>query len=582
MAQPSQGAAQRAKLEIKTSRRTLLKRAAALGVAAPGVMALLAACGGDDDDAPAATATSASGQGQTPSTSGASSPATQATAAATQQATAGSGQSSGDQEPIVVAQAAQINYLDPNIQGTGVQTNLHNLTHDQLLAYDDSFNIIPHLAESWEIVDPTHYRFTIREGVKFHDGSELTAADVVFSLTRCYAAPDTMVRIEFCFAETIFEEVTAPDATTVEMTLKAPFAPFLNQLTYEWFIVPEEVVRSEGADNYNQTAVGSGPYKIVEWVQDQYVAMEAFDDYFLGAPNVKAITMRAIQEDATRIAALQRGEVDLITNVPPDSIELINSSEGARVETTQVDRIVFMIMNTKKAPFDNVLVRQAVNHAIDWDTIIETVMGGEAYRTPAPITQFDFPYSEMEDIVESMAYQYDPERAIQLLEEAGFPDGFDLNLEGPNGRWTKDAEALQAVAGYLNEVGIRTEATPQEWAYYYEQRFRTYEIAAGMFSFGNPIYDFDWLMAVYMDPDRSSQQFFIDPKLTDLAHRGVQTPDPDERVEIYREALTFIMEQAPWACGFGLVSGYGVSDRLQWKPRQGDEKIRLYTASMSG
>jgi peptide/nickel transport system substrate-binding protein len=546
----------------------------ALGLSAPVIATLLAACGGDDDDAP-----SGGGSGSGTTASGSSARTASGSSATTAAGTEASG-SSGEPITVVMAQGVDATFLDPHIDGSGAQLNIHKHTHDTLVYFDREHAIAPLLAESYEIPDPLTYQFKLKQGVKFHDGTEMTASDVVFNLLRCRDFPETQIEVDICDTGLYVDTAEATDDYTVDVTLKMPDATFLARMA-SIYIVPETAVREMGPEAFNQKPIGTGAFQFVEWVKDQYVKLEKFDDYFGGAPLFDELIIRPIPESSTRVSALRNGEVDIIYNVPPDSVQLIEDADGVHPDISESNRFIFIYLNTFEPPFDNVLVRKAVNYAVDWPTIIETVLNGQAYETPMPITPYDFPYEALKDIGEEKAYHYDPDRAKELLAEAGYPDGFDLELEGPDGRYLQDAEVLAAVGGFLDQVGIRTTINTQEWGIYYQERFYAGVVKAGLFGMGNTIYDIDWLMGNHFDPDRRSF-YYNTPRLKELIDAGLATPVPEERIEIYREAMNIIMDDAPWIFGYGQMNIFGVSDRLDWTAPPGDEQIVLINTKVTG
>lgn len=276
------------------------------------------------------------------------------------------------------------------------------------------------------------------------------------------------------------------------------------------------------------------------------------------------------------MAALLAGEVDVIEVVPPEDVLRLEQEEDVRVEIEEGYGGYFFVMNIKKPPFDDVRVRQAVNYAIDWDEIME-LFGGYAYRRPLPCYRLDFGYAEYADDLMQYAYDYDPDKARELLAEAGYPDGFEVTIETGTG-FTKAAEVTQAVAAQLAEVGIKAKVEVYERLVYYNERYKTGNLEMGMFVMGNPISDPDHLMAIHFDPDRAVGVSYRNPKLTELAHRGVATVDPKERVEIYREALQLVLEEAAYAWGYGTKLIYGVRADINWKPRV---DVRMYPHDMS-
>lgn len=472
---------------------------------------------------------------------------------------------------VVFAQGVDAIFLDPNIDPSTAQKNIHLQTHDTLYYYDKQLNLVPRLAESVEIPDPTTFIFKIKKGIKFHNGTELTAKDVKFSFEQCYLYPETMVKVNNCKWGEYLDEVNILDDYTVELKLAGADGVFMNRVT-ELFIVSEDAVRTMGADEHNNNPIGTGPFKFVEWIKDQRVVLEANEDYWDGPPSIGKLIIRPIPEASTAMAALRAGEIDVMVNVPPDAIESLQLDPNIKVHLNDADRLIFIYLNAFQPPFDNLLVRKAVNHAVDWDAIINFVLDGQGYRTPCPITPYDFPYEAVKDICEEKAYNYDPEKAKALLAEAGYPNGFTLDLEGPDGRYLKDKEVLLAIGGYLDEVGIKTTVKPQEWGIYYQERYYAQKVTAGLFGNGNPLYDFDHVLGVNFDTTRRSL-YYNQPRLSELILMAINTPYPEERIEYYREAMNIIMDEAPWIFGYGMMDITGTTARIDWTPRLGFERI---------
>jgi peptide/nickel transport system substrate-binding protein len=429
---------------------------------------------------------------------------------------------------------------------------------------------VPDLAESWEIVDETTYVFKLREGVQFHNGEDLTASDVAFSFDRMLEYP-SMEK----YVEPLIESVDVIDDYTVQINLKDPYAPFLKRMP-TFCIVPEDYIKEVGDEEFAKHPVGSGPYKFVEWVHDDHLTLEANEAYWRGAPDIKTVIFKPIPEAATRVAALEAGEADIVEAVPIDDLPRLEENEDIRIETKENNKFFFWVMNTHNPPFDDVLVRRAVSYAIDWETILQ-LFEGHAFRTPIPALSDDWGYAEYGDDLKEHAYYYDPDKAKDLLAEAGFPDGFKTAID-TSLRYAREDEVSQAIAAQLAQVGIDAEVRQYEWGVYYGEIWKDANIEGiGSFSMGNPLFDPDHLFATHFDPDRRAY-YFSKPELTELSHRGMATIDPEERVEIYRQALQMILEEAPYLWGYGVKQAYGVRADIDWTPRT-DVRVFMDEAS---
>jgi peptide/nickel transport system substrate-binding protein len=473
-------------------------------------------------------------------------------------------QSTRPASQVVVARGADILTADPTVEGYNVHRSVALHTCDTLVAFGNGARLEPRLAESWKIEDPKTYTFKLRRDAKFHDGTPVTAEDAKFSLdriidpaTKSDAGPD--------FAP-IVASTQVVDPLTLRVNLKVPLTPFLNQMPYV-FVISKRALERMGDKEFARSPVCSGPYKLSEWLPNNRVVLDAVDHYYRGAPKIKRVVFRTIPEPSTRVAALRAGEVDLIEAVPPDQMRLVESGQNLRIDRVASGRILFLYMWTFDGPFQDKRARQAANHAIDWDAIIKGVFGGHARKAPSPILPHVFGYKPV------IRYFYDPARARRMLAEAGHPNGFSITLDTPNGRYFRDREMAQAVAGYLQEVGIKTEIRTHEWGEYL-RRYRGRQVRLGLFGYLNIFRDFDDV-ALHYEPDRRGL-YWNDARVTELFRDGRSTTDQNRRKAIYSRLLDIIMEEASWIYGVEIFNIYGVHNRLDWKPTAGTDDVVLY------
>ncbi|MGD9308799.1 MAG: ABC transporter substrate-binding protein [Desulfosarcina sp.] len=336
--------------------------------------------------------------------------------------------------------------------------NPHAFSSDANLSYMSNFfdgllqrpapdgKLSPALAESWERLDGVTWKFNLRKGVKFHNGNAFTAADVKFTFERM---KDPQYSKLLNIANSIASIETPDDYTVIFKNVKP--VPWFAETMHQNFIVDME--SSEGRDDgdYNTKPIGTGAYKLVEWVKGSYVRLAANDDYWEGAPKYKTVDIRPITEEATRFAALAGKQADIVNGVPVSLIERIEKMPHVELISRPARRAIYMdISNMKGTPFEDIRVRQAIAHAINEDEIIEKVMRGQATAT-----------AQVPD-VPTVGYlpglkrlPYDPAKAKQLLAEAGYPNGFDITVAGPNDRYVNDEKICEAVAKYLAKVGLK-------------------------------------------------------------------------------------------------------------------------------
>jgi len=306
--------------------------------------------------------------------------------------------------------------------------------------------LAPALAVRWERVDALSWKFWLRKGVKFHNGNPFTAADVKFTFERL-SNPDVS---EFVNTGKSIDKIDIIDDYTVVIKTKDPIPWFANNM-HQIFIMDKEDTESRDSGDVMVRPMGTGAYKFVEWVKGSYVKMEANPDYWEGAPPIKKVEIRPIKESSTRFAALVSGQADLVTGIPVELFNQVAANKQLAVVSRPARRSIFLaIGNQPGTPTADIRVRKAIYMAINEEEIIKKIMRGHA----APAAQVpDPPTVGYRDDLKRLSY--DPDMAKKLLAEAGYAQGFDITLSGPNDRYIQDAQIAEAVAKYLAKVGIR-------------------------------------------------------------------------------------------------------------------------------
>jgi peptide/nickel transport system substrate-binding protein len=351
--------------------------------------------------------------------------------------------------------------------------------HDALGKSMPGNTMAPSLAESWQVSpDGRVYDFTLRKGVKFHNGDTLTAADVKFSFERYRGAS----------AKTLKERVAAvetPDPLHVRFRLKNPWPDFMTFYTAAsgaGWIVPKKYVEKVGDEGFKKAPVGAGPYKFVSFTPGVELVMEAFEGYWRKAPSVKRLVFKVIADEATRLAALKRGEIDVVYSIRGELAEELQRTPGLTLKPTVIQAPQWIAMLDQwdpKSPWHDRRVRLAANLAIDRKAVNEAITLGHSRLTYSIIpSTFDFYW-------QPPAYPYDPAQAKKLLAEAGYPNGFDA------GDYYLDisyANVQEAIAGYLQQVGIRSKLVSRErashWSTYADKKYKNLAYTASG-AFGN-------------------------------------------------------------------------------------------------
>lgn len=486
--------------------------------------------------------------------------------------TAEKGTAEGGALEITIARAFDVNGLDPGFLTENAQV-VDNI-FDTLVKRDENEQLIPGLATSWSQVDENTWEFKLRENVKFTNGEDFNADAVKYSIDRVLN-PDNNAPTSG-YISTI-QEVQAVDKYTVHVITKNPDPLIPTRFNrYPTEIVPPLYVEEVGQEQFAQKPIGTGPYKFVEWNKGSSVVLEANADYWNGEPEVKKITFRSIPEASTRVSALLNGEVDLITAVSPEDREKIEGSSNARLSSVErAGNTVYVGFKTDVEPFNNVKVRQALNYAIDTKSIVDNVLRGAAVQTESLIGPKDFGYAG-----ESETYGYDPEKAKQLLTEAGYPDGFSATLDTVNW-YIKNTDVAQVIAEQLKAVGVDIKVNNVESSVY-----RTLVPSGEQ----NSMYVLGWSSTNTLDADAAiyailhsgeSYSTYSNPEVDAKLEEARGTTDEDRRTTLYKEIQDIVLEDAPRIFLYQENQYYGVSKKLDWEGRI-DGSIPVATIKAAG
>jgi peptide/nickel transport system substrate-binding protein len=455
-------------------------------------------------------------------------------------------------DTIIVARGNDSQSLDP-AEGTSFEDiKVDDWIFDGLTRFDgDSLEIVPGLAESWEVSDDgLVWTFHLREGVTFHDGTPFNAEAVEFSFERQrdpehpYYNPRAG-RWSAKFGSV--EKTTAIDDMTVEIQLSQPEpSMFVNMPFYIGAIVSPTAVMAD-PEGFRDHPVGTGAFKFVRWEKDNFIELEANPDYYLGAPKAERVVVRTIPDNDVRLLALKKGEVHLIYGVPFAQFDDVESDPDTTLYTAPTLGISMMSMNTEREPFGDVRVRQAMNHAINRDRIFKTVFFGRGDKADQVMPPSWWGH---DDSIEG--YAYDPEKAKELLAEAGYPDGFETTLlawTNPRPYLPSPRDVVALVKSDLANVGVDVDIQMMNWGAFREARGTgDYGMTLGGWISGTldphgmvyPLYHSSYIR----EQDALNWGRLADPELDALLVEAGALYDSEARAPLYAEAQRKIHDSA--------------------------------------
>lgn len=458
-------------------------------------------------------------------------------------------------DTLVFARGGDSTSLDPITTTEGETFKVTDNIFENLISYGEQDTTLhPGLAEKWEVTpDGLTYTFHLRQGVKFHDGTDFNADAVVFNFDRWMNGDADKFPYYTMFGGYkadeghVIKEVKALDANTVQFVLKRPQAPFLKNLAMSPFgIASPTAVKAEG-DKFREKPVGTGPFKFVEWKQNDRIVLEKNPDYWQkGLPKLNKVIFRVIPENTARLNALSNGEIDLMDGLNNSDEASVKSNDKLQVIERPSMNVGYLGFTTNRKPFDNKLVRQALNHAIDKKSIIDSFYNGKAIPAKNPMPPSISGYND--DIEE---YDYNLDKAKELLKEAGYEKGFTMDL------WAMPVARLympeaQKVAEVIQEsfskIGVKANIKSVDWATYLDKAAKG-EFDAYMLGWTGDNGDADNFLYTLLDKDSigaNNYSYYKNDQLHDILIKAQTETDEEKRNELYKQAQVIIHDDAPW------------------------------------
>jgi peptide/nickel transport system substrate-binding protein len=539
------------------SRRQYLKLAGGAGAAAA-----LAGCsgGGNQTATPTETAGGDDTETDTPTPT---------------ETTAGDGDDGSMEEfSVTITQGQMPSGLDPHDHRETPTDIVMLHAYEGVLTRDAAGAVQDALATDYSRVEGSNaVEFQLREGVTFHEGGELTAEDVAYTINRIvqedvgFASPQRDQLAGVTGAEATGDLTVRVENDGLNPIVFSEFATYCDVMQRSW---TEENDKSYIGQNMN----GTGPFRLDTYTEDEEVVMTRYEDYWQEPAAVTTLTFRAASEASTRVNQLLQGETDLTVNVPPQEVQRVNDSDAATIKAAPSTRIIYNGMRYDVEPFDSAEFRQAMNYAIDLESIVSNVLGGFGAQTGQPTLEGFVGHNPDVD-----PYPYDPDRAEQLVEESGYA-GAEIELNTPVGRYLKDLEIAQSVAGFVDEL-------PNVSASVRQRDFGSLvdELLAGsiearphwfLIGWGEATFDGGLVMTALLSSNGTLTTWKNSDFDALLEQAGQQTGDT--RDQTLQEANQMAHDQAPWIFLNRQFSVYGVNSDIEWEARS-DERVDAYAMS---
>ncbi|MCC7161974.1 MAG: hypothetical protein IT331_05750 [Anaerolineae bacterium] len=486
-----------------------------------------------------------------------------------------------EQSRITFGAGGEPTTLDPHIQLTGVDEALLKTVYDGLIDWTGKpGEYVPALATEWSVSpDGLKWTFKLREGVKFSDGTDFDAEAVKFNVDRALASEGAAWRWE-----PFVKSVRVVDKYTVEFTSPKPHAGFLDHISWGSTVFHSPAALEKYGDDLKRNPVGTGPFTLEEWKPGEFLRFKRNPNYWREGPNIDELIVRPIPDYSARVLALESGDVDVIQGVGVVDVERLKNTDGLKVEVFPSVRNMYLIPNMSKELMAKKEVRQALNYAVDREAIVKNIMAGVTRPSNNYFSSNNFGF-----INPTPSYTYDPEKAKELLQQAGVAPGTKLTIMSTDGRYYGDRIVAEALQGMFNAVGFDTEIWQLEWPTYAQYMWgvgsddpnvQRRDMALTDYGAQDPV--FATFAELFSDggknwPPKGGNATYNDtPELDKLIDEAWATLDPEERKKpladmqnlMAEEALRiFIMEQSQVYGSKDGVTGFVVLPNNQWSWR---------------
>ncbi len=487
-------------------------------------------------------------------------------------------------QELKVAMSSPPNSMDPHFYNLFSNINVSEHIFESLIKMDADSRIIPSLAESWKLIDNLTWEFKLRKDAKFHDGSDVTAEDVAWSIDRTSKIVNSPGKFDV-YTKSIVSK-TIVDPKTIRLITATPYPLMLSDLT-SIFIVSKKATEGLSSDDFSsgKGMVGSGPFKFVSFARDDRVELVRNDQYWGTKPAWTKVTLRFIPQPATRVAALLAKDVDAIENVPTADLKRIRDSKDLNFFSKVSHRVIYLNLDQRekspfvtdkdgnvleKNPFRDQRVRDAMTIAINREAIKDRVMEGlsEPTSNMVPATLFGH-------VPELKVPKYDPDRAKKLLAEAGYPNGFGVTLHGPNNRYVNDEPILQAVASMWTRIGVPTKVAASPMADFASRvSIRRKEFSTWLLGWGAQTGEVSSPLRALTACENPEKGFgtnngmsYCNPKADALLEQGLAEVDDAKRLKLFQEAVTMVIKDGAFMPIHQQVTTWAARKGIDYVPR---------------
>jgi peptide/nickel transport system substrate-binding protein len=466
---------------------------------------------------------------------------------------------------LVISQGVDASNLNPPLTAELTTDNITMNIFDKLVVRDHkTMQPIPQLATAWKPLDEKTWQFSLRKGVKFHNGEDFDAQSVKFTIEWNIDPANKTKQANFIQG---VHHVDIIDPYTINIVSTGPNAALPNRLTTvpSGSMLPPKYFQQVGPIKFGQQPIGTSSYKFVEWTKDDHLTLDRFDGYYGNKPAVKRVIFKPIPNEASRVAAIQTGAADIVTALSPDSAKILQGNAGYRAASVASQLVVYMgIPSNGGGPMDDARFRQALNYAVDKGSIVKNTLSNTGKVNPNPFSSECFGYD-----ASVQEYAFDPAKAKSLISAVGAV-GHEFVILAPTGRYTSDKEIAQAITQSYTDVGLKPNLQISEWTTYASTKFS---------SLKNTMFMLGWAGGGSLVPEltmyplfRSGQPYSVtrDPQLDKILDDLNVAPNANTRKSLLFNSQQMVHDQAYRLYLHQQASIYALGKRIKYEPRVDD------------